>query len=121
MKCGSPWKQSGAGWTRWLRCTTDSCAAVVSEYRQVTPQGTQRDKQQREVDFVVIRDRKPWLLVEVKNAETSLSPALRYYRTQLKAPHAFQVAMELPFEDADCFREQQPIVVPARTFLSQLL
>jgi hypothetical protein len=31
------------------------------------------------------------------------------------------MVMELPFEDADCFREQQPIVVPARTFLSQLL
>ena len=80
-----------------------------------------RDKQQREVDFVVIRDRKPWFLVEVKSAETSLSPALRYYQTQLKVPHAFQVVMELPFEDADCFRERQPVVVPARTFLSQLL
>lgn len=100
------WTRSGAGWTHWLRCTTDSCAAVVSECRQVTPHGTQRDKQQRQVDFVVIRDRKPWFLVEVKNAETSLSPALRYYQTQLKAPHAFQVVMELPFEDADCFREQ---------------
>lgn len=38
-----------------------------------------RDKQQREVDFVVIRDRKPWFLVEVKHAATALSPTLAYY------------------------------------------
>lgn len=80
-----------------------------------------RDKQQREVDFVVVQDRKPWFLVEVKHAETRLSATLAYYQNQLKAPHAFQVVLELPYEQADCFKVRTPVVVPARTFLAQLV
>lgn len=81
-----------------------------------------RDKDKREVDFVVIRDGKPWFLVEVKQSETSLSPALRTFQEQVKAPFAFQVVIELDYVNADCFAKPQvPIVVPARTFLSQLI
>jgi hypothetical protein len=80
-----------------------------------------RDKQKREVDFLVVRDRQPWFLVEVKLADTSLSPSLAYYQTQIKAPHAFQVVIKLPYEPADCFAVRQPVVVPAKTLLSQLL
>jgi len=29
--------------------------------------------------------------------------------------------MNLPYEPADCFKVGQPVVVPAKTFLSQLL
>jgi len=46
---------------------------------------------------------------------------LAYYQTQIKAPHAFQVVINLPYEPADCFAVRQPVVVPAKTFLSQLL
>lgn len=35
-----------------------------------------RDKSKREVDFLLIRDRKPWVLVEVKTGDRQLSPAL---------------------------------------------
>lgn len=80
-----------------------------------------RDKQKREVDFLVVRDRQPWFLVEVKLAAPILSPALAYFQAQTKAPHAFQVVINLPYEPADCFAVKQPVVVPARTFLSQLL
>lgn len=79
-----------------------------------------RDKQKREVDFLVVRDRKPWFLVEVKSGETTLSPALAYFQARTKALHAFQVVLGLPFEKADCFLTSRPTVVPARTFLSQL-
>jgi hypothetical protein len=79
-----------------------------------------RDKQKREVDFLVVRDRKPWFLVEVKLSEAALSPALGYFQAQVKAPHAFQVVMNLPFEAADSFSVHRPVVVPARTLLSQL-
>ncbi len=44
-----------------------------------------------------------------------------YFQGQTKAPHAFQVVMNLPYEPADCFKVHRPLVVPARTFLSQLL
>lgn len=81
-----------------------------------------RDKEKREVDFVVVRDRKPWMLVEAKNSETSLSPSLAVFQSQTDAPHAFQVVMELEYIPADCFAHAgAPLVVPARTYLSQLL
>jgi hypothetical protein len=80
-----------------------------------------RDKQKREVDFLVVRDRKPWFLVEVKQKDTTLSPSLAYFQSQTKAPHAFQVVLDLPYEAADCFQVKHPVVVPAKTFLSQLL
>ncbi len=80
-----------------------------------------RDKLKREVDFVVIRDRKPWFLVEVKTSETKLSDTLAYFQAQTKARHAFQVVMDLPFRRADCFERTDPTVVPARTLLAQLL
>jgi uncharacterized protein len=80
-----------------------------------------RDKQKREVDFLVVRDRKPWFLVEVKLTDSNLSPSLAYFQAQTKAAHAFQVVLNLPYEQADCFQIHRPIVVPAKTFLSQLL
>jgi uncharacterized protein len=80
-----------------------------------------RDKQKREVDFLVVRDRKPWFLVEVKIGETNLSPSLGYFQAQTKADHAFQVVMNLPYQEADCFRISRPVAVPAKTLLSQLL
>ena len=80
-----------------------------------------RDKQKREVDFLLVKDRKPWLLVEVKMGETSLSPSLAYFQGQTKAAHAFQVVMNLDYQPADGFKAHRPVVVPAKTFLSQLL
>ncbi len=79
-----------------------------------------RDKEKREVDFVVVRDEKPWFLVEVKLSERSLSPALEYFQRQTGAEHAFQAVVEMPFVSADCFACKDPVVVPARTLLSQL-
>lgn len=80
-----------------------------------------RDKLKREVDFLVSRDGKPWFLVEVKQADRSLSSSLAHFQSETKAPHAFQVVIDLPFEAADCFAHLQPLVVPAKTFLSQLI
>lgn len=84
--------------------------------------GYLRDKEQREVDFIVIRDGRPWFLVEVKLREESIGPALRYYQDKLKVPFAFQAVLEADYVDADCFvRRRTPTIVPAKTFLSQLL
>lgn len=79
-----------------------------------------RDKQKHEVDFLVTRDRKPWFLVEAKTSDTSISSTLYKMQKAIGAKHAFQVVMDLPFEKADAFAHTEPIVVPARTFLSQL-
>lgn len=80
-----------------------------------------RDKQKREVDFLVVKDRKPWFLVEVKRSDKTLSPSLGYFQAQTNSQHCFQVVMNLPYQQADCFRIHRPVAVPARTFLSQLM
>ncbi len=80
-----------------------------------------RDKQKREVDFLVTRDREPWFLVEVKQSETHLAPALGLMQAQTGAAHAFQVVIDAPYVEADCFAHRKPVSAPARTFLSQLL
>ena len=81
-----------------------------------------RDRNQREVDFVVIKDKKPWFLVEAKSSEKTISPSLKFFQEQIKSPLAFQVVAEADYVDADCFSPQnRPVIVPAKTFLSQLL
>ena len=84
--------------------------------------GYLRDKEKREVDFLVVRNGSPWFLVEVKHRDESLSGTLKYYQDQIKAPFAFQVVVDAEYVDADCFAKSRgPVVVPAKTFLSQLL
>jgi predicted AAA+ superfamily ATPase len=84
--------------------------------------GYLRDKEKHEVDFLVVRDGKPWFLAEVKHHEESVSPALTLYQDQLKAPFAFQLVIDADYVDANCFAKPGgPVVVPAKTLLSQLL
>lgn len=81
-----------------------------------------RDKQKHEVDFLVTRDHQPWFLVEAKlSGQARLSPNLARFQDQLQAPHAFQVALDLPAIERDCFSVSGPVIVPARTFLTQLV
>lgn len=79
-----------------------------------------RDKDRREVDFLVVRDDHPWFLVEVKTSEERLAPSLAHFQAQTGAAHAFQVVLKLDFVDADPFTRHDPCVVPARTLLAQL-
>ncbi|MCH8511053.1 MAG: AAA family ATPase [Kiritimatiellae bacterium] len=80
-----------------------------------------RDTQKREVDFVVIRDGNPWFLVEVKHGQSALSPHLAYFQNETNAQHAFQISMQADYVGANCFEHTAPIVVPAKTFFSQLV
>ncbi len=80
-----------------------------------------RTKDQHEVDFLVTKEKKPWFLVEVKTKAKGLNSALYRFLEETNASHAFQVAFDLPFIQKDCFEEKGPILVPARTFLSQLV
>lgn len=80
-----------------------------------------RTRQKQEVDFLIARDGKPWCLIEVKRSDTAISKTLVAMAALLKVPHAVQAVFELPFESIDCFALERPMVVPARTFFSQLL
>lgn len=84
--------------------------------------GYLRDKEKREVGFLVVRDGKPWFLAEVKYHDESMSPTLKFYQDQINAPFAFQVVIDADYVEADCFSKPgRPVVVPARTLLSQLM
>ncbi|OGN64075.1 MAG: hypothetical protein A3E80_02635 [Chlamydiae bacterium RIFCSPHIGHO2_12_FULL_49_9] len=80
-----------------------------------------RTKDKIEVDFLVTKNGKPWFLVEVKTKAKGLSSSLYRFQEETGAPHAFQIAFDLPFVDKNCFEEKGPILVPAKTFLSQLV
>lgn len=80
-----------------------------------------RDRNKREVDFLVSRDRTAWFLVEVKKSDDRLSDALARFQAATGAKHAFQVVLDREYDGRNCFRGSEPAVVPARTFLSQLV
>jgi uncharacterized protein len=50
-----------------------------------------RDTDGREVDFVVLRDRRPLFAVEAKAGERAVSPAVRYFRERTAIPKWYQV------------------------------
>lgn len=80
-----------------------------------------RDKMGNEVDFVVSQGNNPFMLVEVKSSKQALSPQLVRFAKTLGVRHAFQVTIDMPYVDQDCFSEKRPVIVPATTFLSQLV
>lgn len=81
-----------------------------------------RDKDKREIDFLVTDNQKPWFLVEVKAKSTqSISENLYHFQKLTNARHAFQVVFDLPYVDKNCFDYHDPVIVPVSTFLSQLV
>lgn len=81
-----------------------------------------RDKEKREVDFLVTRDGKPWFIAEVKSKNHSgISKSLYHFQEQTKALHAFQIVFDMDFVNQDCFSYDRPIIVSAQTLLSQLV
>lgn len=50
-----------------------------------------RDTDRREIDFVVLKDRKPLFAVECKTGEKSLSPHIRYFAERTRIPAFYQV------------------------------
>jgi hypothetical protein len=49
-----------------------------------------RDTDKREVDFVVLKDRKPVFAVECKSGEKALGAALRYFADRTPIPRLYQ-------------------------------
>ena len=54
-----------------------------------------RDKEGREVDFVILKDDRLEELIEVKFSDEEISPALRYYHTRLHPVRATQIVAGL--------------------------
>jgi len=76
-----------------------------------------RDRQGREVDFLVAVGRKPWFAVEVKLSEARIDPTLVHFKQRLAIPWAYQVTLEGTRD----FVESGVRVVPAGRFLAALV
>ena len=50
-----------------------------------------RDTDKREIDFVVLREKKPQFAVECKTGEKKLNPAIQYFRDRTSIPEFYQV------------------------------
>lgn len=50
-----------------------------------------RDTDQREIDFIVLKDKKPIFAVECKTGDKQLSPHIKYFKERTKIPIFFQV------------------------------
>ncbi len=78
-----------------------------------------KNKEQQEVDFLIAKERKPFLLVEAKMSEGQPSPALKKFQRALNIP-----AVQL-IEESDGYKmlsngSQSILVAPAYQWLSQL-
>lgn len=61
-----------------------------------------RDKDGREVDFLIVRDKKPWFAVEVRSQSKELSKHLTYFAERLDIKSLYQVVLE---PNVDCIQK----------------
>lgn len=75
-----------------------------------------RDKEKREVDFVVTKNRKVEWLIEVKSSETNISKNLYYFKEKLQPTQAIQLVLHLdkPLE------KNGVAILPATKWLEKL-
>lgn len=60
-----------------------------------------RDTDKREVDFVVIKNKKPVFAVECKSGESKVSPHLNYFKERTSIPHFYQVHLGTRHQQVD--------------------
>jgi uncharacterized protein len=80
--------------------------------------GFLRDKEKREVDFVVVIDRKPKQLIEVELADDVFSKSLGYFRSLFPSARALQVVKALSRPRDDATRTLR--MVPAASYLAEV-
>jgi predicted AAA+ superfamily ATPase len=81
-----------------------------------------RDKQKREVDFLIVRDKKPFMMVEVKSSpHQGISPHIKHFQETLKAPYAFQLAFDMPCSGVNPQELSKPAIIAAADLFKTLV
>jgi predicted AAA+ superfamily ATPase len=80
--------------------------------------GFLRDKDKREVDFLVVLNRKPAALVEVKLSDETFSKSLKHFQQLLPGAAATQVVKTLSRPKSNPERTQR--MVPAADYLAEV-
>jgi predicted AAA+ superfamily ATPase len=76
-----------------------------------------RDREKREVDFLITENRRPYTLVETKLRASDVDPSLKYFADRLKTKYAIQV-VRYPQGFENIFVSRGMICVSAVHFLS---
>lgn len=76
-----------------------------------------RDKIGHEIDFVIIKNNKPVMLIEAKVSDTTRSKSFYYYKERLKVSKCVQLVMNLEKSTT----KDQILVTPAHEWLSKSL
>lgn len=76
-----------------------------------------RDREKREVDFLIARDRKPFALVEAKLTASEIDSSLRYFAARMKPRHALQIVRH-PEKFKSAFLSQNILLAPAAQALA---
>ncbi len=80
-----------------------------------------RDKDKHEVDFLVVENQEPFMLIEVKKSmKEPLSDNLKRFSKQISPKYTFQLAYDMPYIDFDVRNLKEPMIIPMISFLSQL-
>jgi predicted AAA+ superfamily ATPase len=80
-----------------------------------------RDKQKREVDFLITKNKKTWALIEVKSGQTTPTPALVHYKNILQPKFCFQVVKEKKKEKLSSLSHPGIQSICVERFLSALV
>ncbi len=81
-----------------------------------------RDKEKREVDFLITKGGSPWIMLETKlSNDKRFSKSFLYFQKQLKPAYTLQVVHNMDYVNQSCLVGPDPLIVPAKTFLSQLI
>jgi len=75
-----------------------------------------RDTDKREVDFVVLKNKKPLFAVECKTGERSLSPHIEYFKARTNIPKFYQVHLGKKHVEID----EKTMIIPFGRFCKDL-
>lgn len=76
-----------------------------------------RDKEQREVDFLITLNNQPWFAVEVKKTFSTIPKNLLYFKQKINIPFSYLIVMD---DDID-FIEKDIRVINVAKFLTALI
>jgi predicted AAA+ superfamily ATPase len=79
-----------------------------------------RDKQKREVDFFVTKNKHPYLMLEVKSNNPNINPSLIYYQKLLKPQFCIQLIKNSKGERFKNMAHPEIMVMSAEKFLAVL-
>jgi hypothetical protein len=77
-----------------------------------------RDKEKHEVDFLISRDKKPWMLIECKRSDTTPSPHLIRFAHLLGPQHVIQIIEDSGIQESfDLGEKKKGLLISADRFL----